>query len=196
MLTLLVIGHQNNAGARPRAATSSTWMARAPTGAPPPDLQPTALPSAALPSSASLCRWLEILSGTSHAQKERADATVKGAQAPRRSLCCWLSGSSELQAELKLLNISNVGIHNLSPGMVTTELLMAGAAHALLALAAKAERWLKVPHNTDEAFIRLLILMPLGRTVTSCLCCPPVDQCRIALQTASFSGLLQVLGML
>lgn len=76
-----------------------------------------------------------------------------------------------MQAELKLLNISNVGIHNLSPGMVTTELLMAGAAHALLALAAKAERWLKVPHNTDEAFIRLLILMPLGRTVTSCLCC-------------------------
>ena len=40
-----------------------------------------------------------------------------------------------LQAELKLLNISNVGIHNLSPGMVTTELLMAGAAHALLSLA-------------------------------------------------------------
>ncbi|CAK0785209.1 hypothetical protein CVIRNUC_008415 [Coccomyxa viridis] len=35
--------------------------------------------------------------------------------------------SKSLQAELKLLNISNVGIHNLSPGMVTTELLMAGA---------------------------------------------------------------------
>ncbi len=31
-----------------------------------------------------------------------------------------------LQAELKLLNINNVGIHNLSPGMVTTDLLMAG----------------------------------------------------------------------
>ena len=31
-----------------------------------------------------------------------------------------------LQAELKLLGITNVGIHNLSPGMVTTELLMAG----------------------------------------------------------------------
>ena len=35
-----------------------------------------------------------------------------------------------MQAELKLLGISSVGIHNLSPGMVTTELLMAGeSAH-------------------------------------------------------------------
>lgn len=32
-----------------------------------------------------------------------------------------------LEAELKLLGIRNVGIHNLSPGMVTTELLMSGA---------------------------------------------------------------------
>eukprot|EP00891_Asterochloris_glomerata_P006421 jgi/Astpho2/6421/Aster-08104 len=32
-----------------------------------------------------------------------------------------------LQAELKMLNISNVTVHNLSPGMVTTELLMSGA---------------------------------------------------------------------
>jgi hypothetical protein len=32
-----------------------------------------------------------------------------------------------LEAELKLAKISNVGIHNLSPGMVTTELLMSGA---------------------------------------------------------------------
>lgn len=31
-----------------------------------------------------------------------------------------------LQAELKLLNIDNVGLHNLSPGMVTTDLLMSG----------------------------------------------------------------------
>ena len=31
------------------------------------------------------------------------------------------------QAELKMLGINNVGIHNLSPGMVTTDLLMAGA---------------------------------------------------------------------
>lgn len=33
---------------------------------------------------------------------------------------------SALQAELKLLNIDNVGLHNLSPGMVTTDLLMSG----------------------------------------------------------------------
>ena len=32
-----------------------------------------------------------------------------------------------VQAELKMLGINNVGIHNLSPGMVTTDLLMAGA---------------------------------------------------------------------
>ena len=32
-----------------------------------------------------------------------------------------------LEAELKLLGIKNVGVHNLSPGMVTTELLMSGA---------------------------------------------------------------------
>ena len=31
------------------------------------------------------------------------------------------------QAELKAANLSHVGIHNLSPGMVTTELLMSGA---------------------------------------------------------------------
>eukprot|EP00884_Botryococcus_braunii_P008901 jgi/Botrbrau1/18011/Bobra.0062s0004.1 len=35
--------------------------------------------------------------------------------------------SKSLQAELKMLGISNVGIHNLSPGMVTTDLLMSGA---------------------------------------------------------------------
>ncbi|KIY92204.1 chlorophyll(ide) b reductase [Monoraphidium neglectum] len=32
-----------------------------------------------------------------------------------------------LEAELKLLGVKNVGMHNLSPGMVTTELLMSGA---------------------------------------------------------------------
>lgn len=32
-----------------------------------------------------------------------------------------------LTAELKMQSISNVGVHNLSPGMVTTELLMSGA---------------------------------------------------------------------
>lgn len=32
-----------------------------------------------------------------------------------------------LAAELKMLGIKNVGVHNLSPGMVTTELLMSGA---------------------------------------------------------------------
>ena len=35
--------------------------------------------------------------------------------------------SKSLQAELKMQEISNVVIHNLSPGMVTTELLMSGA---------------------------------------------------------------------
>ncbi|GBF95247.1 chlorophyll(ide) b reductase chloroplastic [Raphidocelis subcapitata] len=35
--------------------------------------------------------------------------------------------SKSLEAELKLLDIKNVGVHNLSPGMVTTELLMSGA---------------------------------------------------------------------
>ena len=37
-----------------------------------------------------------------------------------------LTGAVCLQAELKMLNISNVTVHNLSPGMVTTELLMSG----------------------------------------------------------------------
>eukprot|EP00898_Chlorokybus_atmophyticus_P006767 jgi/Chlat1/7091/Chrsp57S06729 len=44
--------------------------------------------------------------------------------ATKRSL---LQLSKSLQAELKLLGINNVFIHNLSPGMVTTELLMSGA---------------------------------------------------------------------
>eukprot|EP01026_Neomeris_dumetosa_P059164 TRINITY_DN5522_c0_g1_i2.p1 TRINITY_DN5522_c0_g1~~TRINITY_DN5522_c0_g1_i2.p1 ORF type:complete len:377 (-),score=34.44 TRINITY_DN5522_c0_g1_i2:453-1559(-) len=35
--------------------------------------------------------------------------------------------SKSIEAELKMLNIDNVGIHNLSPGMVNTELLMSGA---------------------------------------------------------------------
>jgi chlorophyll(ide) b reductase len=35
--------------------------------------------------------------------------------------------SKSVQAELKAANIENVGLHNLSPGMVTTELLMSGS---------------------------------------------------------------------
>lgn len=35
-----------------------------------------------------------------------------------------------LQAELKMLGIENVGIHNLSPGMVTTDLLMSGMRYS------------------------------------------------------------------
>ena len=35
--------------------------------------------------------------------------------------------SKSLEAELKMLDIRNVGIHNLSPGMVTTDLLLTGA---------------------------------------------------------------------
>ncbi len=35
--------------------------------------------------------------------------------------------SKSLRTELKFAKVNNVGIHNLSPGMVTTELLMAGA---------------------------------------------------------------------
>ena len=31
-----------------------------------------------------------------------------------------------LQAELKMSGITNIGMHNLSPGMVTTDLLMSG----------------------------------------------------------------------
>ena len=38
----------------------------------------------------------------------------------------WMS----MQAELKQMNVTNVGVHNLSPGMVTTELLMSGADSA------------------------------------------------------------------
>lgn len=34
---------------------------------------------------------------------------------------------SRLQAELKQMDATNIRLHNLSPGMVTTELLMSGA---------------------------------------------------------------------
>jgi len=34
-----------------------------------------------------------------------------------------------LQAELKMSGITNIGMHNLSPGMVTTDLLMSGNVH-------------------------------------------------------------------
>lgn len=49
------------------------------------------------------------------------------------SLCLWppLLGNCELmgtlQAELKNMDATNIGVHNMSPGMVTTELLMSGA---------------------------------------------------------------------
>ena len=36
-----------------------------------------------------------------------------------------------MQAELKMSGITNVGMHNLSPGMVTTDLLMSGNDHFL-----------------------------------------------------------------
>ena len=51
------------------------------------------------------------------------NSTVGSLYMPWLELFLW---KFWLQAELKLLGISNVGIHNLSPGMVTTELLMAG----------------------------------------------------------------------
>lgn len=35
--------------------------------------------------------------------------------------------SKSIQAELKMAGVDNVGLHNLSPGMVTTELLMSGS---------------------------------------------------------------------
>ena len=44
--------------------------------------------------SKSLQVILAILPGTVYAQEKRADATVRRAQASRRSMCCWLSGSS------------------------------------------------------------------------------------------------------
>jgi hypothetical protein len=34
-----------------------------------------------------------------------------------------------MQAELKMSGITNIGMHNLSPGMVTTDLLMSGNLH-------------------------------------------------------------------
>lgn len=37
-----------------------------------------------------------------------------------------------MQAELKMLGINNVGMHNLSPGMVTTDLLMSGTTFSFL----------------------------------------------------------------
>jgi hypothetical protein len=43
------------------------------------------------------------------------------------SVSLLLQLGKSLEAELKMSKISNVGIHNLSPGMVTTELLMSGA---------------------------------------------------------------------
>ncbi|GJP50522.1 hypothetical protein CLOM_g9682 [Closterium sp. NIES-68] len=44
--------------------------------------------------------------------------------ATKRSLAQF---TKSLQAELKMLKVPNVVVHNLSPGMVTTDLLMAGA---------------------------------------------------------------------
>ncbi|KAL0375616.1 UNVERIFIED_CONTAM: Chlorophyll(ide) b reductase NOL, chloroplastic [Sesamum calycinum] len=37
--------------------------------------------------------------------------------------------TKSLQAELKMQDVKNVIVHNLSPGMVTTDLLMSGAKH-------------------------------------------------------------------
>lgn len=41
---------------------------------------------------------------------------------------CLMQATSAVlvQAELKMSGITNIGMHNLSPGMVTTDLLMSG----------------------------------------------------------------------
>lgn len=64
---------------------------------------------------------------------------------------CDLQLGKSLEAELKLAKISNVGVHNLSPGMVTTELLMSGA-------------------NTSAAkfFINCLGMWPAGCCIPTC----------------------------
>lgn len=75
--------------------------------------------------------------------------------------------SKSLRAELRMAGVKNVGIHNLSPGMVTTELLMAGAGKGQLQLAGRVLCWagpgLATPprpsaqvgrHSTTPRFVR------------------------------------------
>ena len=45
-----------------------------------------------------------------------------------------------LQAELKMSGITNVGMHNLSPGMVTTDLLMSGRCSSNAHLLSRSSR--------------------------------------------------------
>ena len=68
-----------------------------------------------------------------------------------------------LQAELKMGGVSNVGIHSLSPGMVTTELLLSGAvpigaqqnssAHAITSTMCA----MSVEKSSVSAMLKLLI---------------------------------------
>ncbi len=47
----------------------------------------------------------------------------------RRTGCCYfpmLLTAHPLQSELRSEGLKKIGVHNLSPGMVTTDLLMAG----------------------------------------------------------------------
>lgn len=73
-------------------------------------LPPTEPPPPALPHAAGA-------DGSPTPRFAAYGATKRGLQQLGKSLA----------AELKLLGIKNVGVHNLSPGMVTTELLMSGA---------------------------------------------------------------------
>ena len=71
-----------------------------------------------------------------------------------------------LQAELKAAHINNVGVHVLSPGMVTTELLMTGVQPVciLYKLLVRPGVLANAPH-----IVQLSIYKPRCRLVNACL---------------------------
>jgi chlorophyll(ide) b reductase len=69
----------------------------------------------------------------------------------------------EMQAELKQMGVNNVGIHTLSPGMVTTDLLMAGADN-------KQSKWFinclaETPDTVAEFLVPRIRGVPRKRTL-------------------------------
>lgn len=79
---------------------------------------------------------LQYKSEDKHAEYVIISATVW------RCCCGHFDSMTQMQAELKMSGITNIGMHNLSPGMVTTDLLMSGQriSHHELAVQDKLHR--------------------------------------------------------
>ena len=80
-----------------------------------------------------------------------------------KTLIHQAAGFVQVQAELKMCGITNIGMHNLSPGMVTTDLLMSGQCSSHVGLLCKycsAPKWKSASNllSTDIACFAMVLV--------------------------------------